>query len=393
MINDRMLALGKAPNPIRALYAYGLERKAQVGEDNVFDLSIGNPSIPAPPQVRATIEKLLEQPPEVLHGYTMSPGLMSVRQAVADNLSRRFGIAASASNVYMTTGATSALYIAVAAISNPGDEVIVNAPYFPEYRVMIESAQCICVEVPMRQSDFQLDIDLLRQAITSQTAAVVINSPNNPVGCIYSSENIQALAELLYEKQAEAGHPIYLISDEPYREITYGDQVPFTATFYENTIVCYSWAKSLSLPGERIGYVYVNDAMDNAADVSAAIAGAGRALGYICAPTLFQQVIQECIDCPTDVAAYARNREILTAGLDELGFEYIPPQGAFYLWVKALEPDAQAFSDRAKEFDLLIVPSDCFGAKGWVRASYCVSPQTIERSLEAWRKLKESYAS
>ncbi len=391
MINQRMLMLGKAPNPIRVLYAYGLERKAQVGEENVYDLSIGNPSIPAPAAVRTCIEHLLEEPAEELHGYTMSPGLMGTRQAVAANLSHRFGIEATAANVYMTSGATSALYISVAAITNPGDEVIVNAPYFPEYKVMIESAGCICVEVPMRASDFQLDIDLLGQAITAQTSAVVINSPNNPVGCIYTEENIMALAELLYLKQAEFGHPIYLISDEPYREITYGMTVPFTANYYDNTIVCYSWAKSLSLPGERIGYIYVSDRMEQCADVSAAVAGAGRALGYICAPALFQQVIEQCIDCPTDVAAYAHNRELLTSGLDELGFTYIPPDGAFYLWVKALEPDAQAFSDRAKEFDLLLVPSDCFGVKGWVRASYCVSAKTITDSLAAWKKLKESY--
>lgn len=392
MINNRMLALGKEPNPIRALYAYGLERKAEVGDENVFDLSIGNPSIPAPPQVRQCIEDLLQEPPEVLHGYTMSPGLMTTRQAVAANLQQRFGIPATAANVYMTSGATSALYISVAAITNPGDEVIVNAPYFPEYKVMIESAGCICVEVPMRPSDFQLDIDILRRAITSQTSAVVINSPNNPVGCVYTQDTIEALAALLYEKQAEFGHPIYLISDEPYREITYGVQVPFTADYYDNTIVCYSWAKSLSLPGERIGYIYVSDRMQDAADVSLAVAGAGRSLGYICAPALFQRVIEQCIDCPTEVEAYARNRALLTAGLDKLGYTYIPPDGAFYLWVKALEDDAQAFSDRAKEFDLLVVPSDCFGAKGWVRASYCVSAETVERSLGAWKALKESYA-
>lgn len=392
MINERMLMLGKQPNPIRALYAYGLQRRKEIGAENVYDLSIGNPSIPAPPAVRQCIERLLEEPAEELHGYTMSPGLMGTRQAVADNLRKRFGIPATAANVYMTAGATSALYISVAAITNPGDEVIVNAPYFPEYKVMIESAECTCVEVPMRESDFQLDIEALREAITERTAAVVVNSPNNPVGCVYTEQNIEDLAALLREKAIEVGHPIYLISDEPYREITYGVNVPFTANYYDDTIVCYSWAKSLSLPGERIGYVYVSDRMENAAEVSAAVAGAGRALGYICAPALFQRVIEQCIDSPTDVDAYARNREILTSGLDELGYIYIQPDGAFYLWVKALEDDAQAFSEHAKRFDLLVVPSDCFGAKGWVRAGYCVSSETIRGSLAAWKALKEDYA-
>ena len=392
MINERMLGLGKAPNPIRVLYAYGLQRKAEIGEENVYDLSIGNPSIPAPPAVRARIEELLEEPPEVLHGYTMAAGLASARQAVADNLRKRFGIQATAANVYLTAGATAALYITVAAITHPGDEVIVNTPYFPEYKVMTESAGATCIEVPTRESDFQLDIDALRAAINERTAAVVINSPNNPVGCIYTQENIEALAAMLEEKEEELGHPIYLISDEPYREITYGMEVPFTANFYRDTIVCYSWAKSLSLPGERIGYVYVSDNIPNAADVSAAIGGAGRALGFICAPALFQRVIETCIDEPTNVEAYAKNRELLTAGLDELGYRYIQPDGAFYLWVKALEDDAQAFSDKAKAHDLLLVPSDGFGVPGWVRASYCVSPECIKNSMVAWKALAEDYA-
>ena len=388
MINERMLGLGKQPNPIRVQYAYGLKRKAEIGEENVYDLSIGNPSIPAPKAVRERIEELLEEPPEVLHGYSMAAGLYSARQAVADNLRKRFGIAATPEQVYLTAGATAALYITTAAITNAGDEVIVNAPYFTEYKVMIESAQCTCVEVPMRQSDFQLDIEALDAAITPKTAAVVINSPNNPVGCIYTQENIEELAALLEKKEAELGHPIYLISDEPYREITYGKEVPFTANFYRDTIVCYSWAKSLSLPGERIGYVYVSDLMENAA----AVGGAGRALGFICAPVLFQRVIETCIEEPTDVEAYATNRKILTDMLDELGYTYIEPDGAFYLWVKALEDDSQAFCDKAREHDLLLVNSDCFGVAGWARAGYCVSADTIRNSRKAWEALKADYA-
>ena len=392
MINERMKRLGSQPNMIRKLYAYGLERKAEVGEENVYDYSIGNPSIPAPPAVRARIEELLEEPPEQLHAYTMSPGLQSVRQAVADNLNERFGIGATFDRIYMTTGATAALYITVAAITNPGDEVIVNVPYFAEYRVMTESAGCTLVEVPMREADFQLDIDALRAAITPKTSAVIINSPNNPVGCIYTQENIEALAALLVEKEQETGHPIYLISDAPYREITYGADVPFTASFYDDTIVCYSWAKSLSLPGERIGYVYVNNRMKDGDDVFAAVSGAGRALGFICAPVMFQRVIETCIGEPTNVDAYAENRAILCAMLDELGYTYIQPDGAFYLWVKALEEDDDAFSAAAQAHDLLLVPASCFGGHGWVRASYCISAECIKASRKAWEAVMKEYA-
>ena len=391
MINERMLGLGKQPNPIRVQFAYGLQRKAEIGDENVYDLSIGNPSIPAPPEVRARIEELLQEPPQQLHAYSMAAGLMSARQAIADNLRERFGIPATAANVYFTAGATAALYITTAAITHPGDEVIVNAPYFTEYKVMIETAQCTCIEVPMRQADFQLDIDALREAVNEKTAAVVINSPNNPVGCIYTQQNIEELAAMLSAKEEEFGHPIYLISDEPYREITYGKEVPFTANYYRDTIVCYSWAKSLSLPGERIGYIYVSDNMPDAADVSAAVGGAGRALGFICAPVLFQRVVETCVGLPTNVDAYAHNRELLCGILDDLGYDYIEPDGAFYLWVKALEDDSQAFVDKARSHDLLLVQSDCFGVPGWARAGYCVSAETIANSRKAWAALKEDY--
>ena len=393
MLNERMLGLGKEPSAIRALYAYGLQRKAVVGEDKVYDLSIGNPSIPAPDGVRKRIEELLPEPAEQLHGYTTAAGLESVRQAIADNLNERFGIGATADMFYLTAGATAALYITACAISQPGEEMIVNAPFFPEYRVVIESAGCTCVQVPMRSTDFQLDIDALREAINPNTTAVFVNSPNNPVGCVYTEQNIKDLADLLREKEAEYGRVIYLISDEPYREITYGVEVPFTASYYDDTIVCYSWAKSLSLPGERIGYVYVSNHMTDASEVYFAVAGAGRALGYVNAPVLFQRVVETCVGLPTNVEAYATNRELLTKGLDELGYTYIQPDGAFYLWVKALEDDAQAFSDKAKEHDLLVVASDSFGVGGWVRASYCVSAECIKGSLGAWKALKEDYAN
>ena len=244
----------------------------------------------------------------------------------------------------------------------------------------------------MRSDDFQLDVEAIGQAITSKTALVVINSPNNPVGCVYTAETMRNLAEMMTAKEEEYGHPIYLISDEPYREITYGAEVPFSANYYRDTVICYSWAKSLSLPGERIGYIYVSNAIPDDADVFAAVSGAGRALGNVCAPVLFQRAVQTCIDEPANVEAYARNREILMKGLDELGYEYIQPDGAFYLWVKALEDDAQAFSDKAKAHDLLIVASNSFGCGGWVRASYCVAPEVVEGSLKAWKALKADYA-
>ena len=392
MINPRMLALGQEPSAIRKLYAHGLRRAAEIGAENVFDYSIGNPSVPAPAGIADKIKELADADPVEVHAYSMSAGLHSTRKAVADNLKQRFGIPATPEHSDMTAGATAALDITLSALTTPGDEVIVNVPYFPEYRVMIETAKCTCVEVMMTAPEFQLDIDGLRAAINEKTSMIIINSPNNPVGCVYSEDNIKALAALMEEKQAEYGHPIYLLSDEPYREVVYDLDVPFAANYYQNTIVCYSWAKSLSLPGERIGYVYVSDRIDNADEVFAAVSGAGRALGFICAPVLFQQVIQDCIDLPTDVEAYRQNRQLLTDMLSELGFEFVNPDGAFYLWVKALEDDAQAFSDRAKTHELLLVPSDSFGMKGWVRCSYCISPETIKNSRAAWEALKQDYA-
>jgi aspartate aminotransferase len=290
-------------------------------------------------------------------------------------------------------GAAAALSICFTALTNPGDEIIVNTPYFPEYRVWAENAGCTCVEVPTRASDFLLDADALRQAITPKTRAVVVNSPNNPVGTVYPRQNLEELAAVLRDKQAEYGAPIFIVSDEPYRELAYGDaQVSWVPDIYENTLVCYSWSKSFSLPGERIGYVLVPPVAADARRLYLAVCGAGRVLGYVCAPTILQRAIAECVDLPSDVAAYERNRKLLTGMLDELGYEYIEPAGAFYLWMRALEPDAQAFSDRAKAHELLLVPSDSFGVGGWVRVSYCVSDQVILASRDAFAALKAEYA-
>lgn len=391
MVNERMYKLGSEPSAIRELFAYGMARKAEIGDENVFDFSIGNPSVPAPDAVKQAVLDLMEEPPTELHGYTPASGDPRVRATVADHIRRCYGVDATPGNVYLTAGAAAGLAISIAAISQPGDDVIVISPYFPEYKVFIESAGCTCVEVPAHVPDFQLDIEALDAAIGRKTSAVIINSPNNPVGAVYSRDNLEALAALLERKEAELGRKLYVISDEPYREITYGAEVPYVPCVYPRTIVCYSYSKSLSLPGERIGYLYVSDLMDDASEVSAAVAGAGRALGFICAPALFQRVIERCIDEPSDVEAYAANRTLLTEGLGALGYEFVEPQGAFYLWVRALEDDAQAFSDRAKAHELLLVPSDSFGVGGWVRVSYCVSREVIERSMPAFKALKESY--
>ena len=393
MINERMYGLGNEPSSIRELAAYGTARKAQIGAENVFDYSLGNPSVPAPVAVASSAMNLLANTPAVeLHGYSASAGLADVRATIADSIQRRFGVPATAGNVYMTAGAAGSLIISISAVTQPGDEVIVISPYFPEYKVWIETARCTCVEVPAHVPDFQLDIDALDAAIGPKTSIVIINSPNNPTGAVYSRENLEAFAALLARKEAELGRPLFVISDEPYREIVYaGIEVPYVPTIWPRTIVCYSYSKSLSLPGERIGYVYVSDLMEDAKDVFSAVAGAGRALGYVCAPVLFQRVIAACVDEPSDVVAYEENRRLLTEGLSALGYEYVEPQGAFYLWVRALEDDAQAFSDRAKAHELLIVPSDSFGVGGWIRLSYCIARETIVNSMPAFAALAEEY--
>lgn len=391
MYNETMYERGNAPSAIRELFAYGMERKAQIGEDKVFDFSIGNPSVPAPDSVAETIRELADMAPAQLHAYSAAQGLESTRAAIAENLNKRFGTHYTADNLYLTMGAAACLSACFTALIKPGDEIIVIAPYFPEYRIWIEFAGGVCVEVPAREDNFQIDLDALEQAITEKTKAVVINTPNNPVGTVYTRETLEGLADVLVQAEQRFGHDIYLISDEPYRELTYGVEVPWVPAIYPNTLVCYSWSKSLSLPGDRIGYVLVPNEVHDSREVYLAVCGAGRSLGYICAPVFFQRVIERCVDEPTNVEAYAVNREIFTHALDELGYEYIEPDGAFYLWIKALEPDAQAFSNKAKEHELLLVPSDSFGVDGWVRAGYCIDKSTIEHSIPAFAALKADY--
>lgn len=390
-INEKSYAYGAQKSSIREIAAYGGARKAQIGAENVFDFSLGNPSIPAPESVRASIARALELPPTQLHGYTPAPGLPAAREAVAASLNRRFGTSYAAGDVYLTCGAAASLSISFHALVNPGDEVIVIAPYFPEYRVWIETAGATCVEVMADPETFQIDVPAVAAAINERTKAIVINSPNNPVGSVYAQKNLEDLAVALHDAQKRLGTQVYLISDEPYREITYGADVPWVPAIYDRTIVCYSYSKSLSLPGERIGWVLVPNTNPEHDRLVLAVAGAGRKLGFVCAPALFQHVVIDCVDEPTDVEAYAENRRALTEGLSALGYEYIEPQGAFYLWVKALEPDANAFFERAKALELLPVPSDSFGCPGWVRVGYCVSKEIIVNSMPAWKKLAESY--
>lgn len=390
-INEKSYAYGAQKSSIREIAAYGSARKAQIGAENVFDFSLGNPSIPAPESVRASIARALELPPTQLHGYTPAPGLPAAREAVAASLNRRFGTSYAAGDIYLTCGAAASLSISFHATVNAGDEVIVIAPYFPEYRVWIETAGATCVEVMADAKTFQIDVDAVAAAITERTKAVIINSPNNPVGSVYAEQNLRDLAAALAATEERLGTQIYLVADEPYREITYGAEVPWVPAIYDRTIVCYSYSKSLSLPGERIGWVLVPNTNPDHDELVLSVAGAGRKLGFVCAPALFQHVVIDCVDEPTDVEAYAENRRALIEGLSELGYEYIEPQGAFYLWVKALESDANAFFERAKALELLPVPSDSFGCPGWVRVGYCVSHETIVNSMPAWKKLAESY--
>ncbi|MDE7320963.1 MAG: pyridoxal phosphate-dependent aminotransferase, partial [Lachnospiraceae bacterium] len=392
MLNEQMYEYGSKSSVIRELFAYGLERKKIVGEDKVYDFSIGNPSIPAPAEVKEALLELLEEPAEALHGYSPAAGDPEVRKTLADSVNRKFGTRYTADNFYMTVGAAASLSIIVKALTNPGDEYITFAPFFPEYTVWVETAGAKLAVTPADTKDFQIDFEAFEKLLSPKTKGIIINSPNNPSGVVYSEETIQRLSELLTKKQKEYGTSIYLITDEPYREIVYdGMEVPFVPNYYKNTLVCYSYSKSLSLPGERIGYIIVPDEADDGKKVMAAVAGAGRALGYVCAPVLFQKAIARCVDVPCDVSAYKKNRDLLYHGLTELGYECVRPQGAFYLFVKSPEPDAKAFSERAKKYDVLVVPGDSFGCTGYLRVSYCVSEQTIKDALPVFAEIMKEY--
>ncbi len=389
MSAEYMYELGNKKSVIRELFTYGQQRAAEVGADKVYDFSIGNPSIPAPPAVKEAILELMEQPSLQVHGYTPAQGDGEVRQALADSINRKHAVACTPDLLYMTCGAAASLCCCIRAVTNPGDEWIVLAPFFPEYRCFVEAqGGKLVVSEPDRES-FQIDFADLESRLNERTRAVIMNSPNNPSGVVYSAEVIERLAELLCEKSAQYGHPIYLLADEPYAEIVYeGVQVPYVPEYYENTFVCYSYSKSLSLPGERIGYIYVHERMEEAQKIYTAINGAGRSLGYVCAPSLFQKVVGRCVDVLPDVAGYQKNRGILYNALTEYGYTCVKPQGAFYLFVKTPWEDSEVFCEYAKtHYDLLLVPSDSFGVKGYMRISYCVSYEMIKRSLPAFREL------
>ena len=393
MYSEDMFALGAQPSVIRELFEYGKQRKAAIGEENVFDFSLGNPSVPAPPIVNETIKKLCDTMVSTeLHGYTSAVGDTGVRQSIADYLNRTHGTHFSAANFYMTAGAAASLSITFKALTEPGDEIILFAPFFPEYSVFTKAAGAAPVVVKCRENDLQIDFDALEKAVNTNTKAVVVNSPNNPSGVVLSEETILALCDFLRRKEKEFGKPIFLISDEPYRELVYGNvKVPYLTKYYDNTIVCYSFSKSLSLPGDRIGYILVPDEVADSRKIYLAVCGAGRALGYVCAPSLFQFLIPACLGHTGDIAAYQHNRDLLVNAFEEYGFRVAKPDGAFYLFLKSPVEDAKAFCEKAKEFELLLVPSDSFGFPGYVRVAYCVAADMIERSLPAFKKLAESY--
>ncbi|MCI8599649.1 MAG: pyridoxal phosphate-dependent aminotransferase [Lachnospiraceae bacterium] len=392
MISEECYELGSKSSIIREIFAFGLQRKAEVGADKVFDFSLGNPSIPAPDSVKQAIIDLMEQPAEEVHAYSPAPGDAKVRKIIADSLNRRFGESFTEKNIFMTCGAAASLNICFKALANPGDEFVTFAPFFPEYRCWVEGVGATLQVVQPHLPDFQIDFEGLEKILSPRTKAVIINTPNNPSGVVYSLDTIQKLTELLKKKSEIYQKPIYLITDEPYREIVYDEiEVPYLTKYYENTLVCYSYSKSLSLPGERIGYIVIPDRLTDYERISPAIAGAARVLGFVCAPSLFQQVVAKCVEDTGDISAYKENRDLLIEGLTKLGYTCVTPQGAFYLFMKALEPDAATFCERAKKYDLLLVPSDDFGCQGYVRIAYCVARETIQNSMTAFEKLMQEY--
>lgn len=392
MFNKDMHTLGSNRSVIRELFEFGKKMAAEKGADKVYDFSLGNPSVPAPTAVKKAIEKNIGLPNStVLHGYSSAQGDADVRKAIADHIEKKFGAKADPDLIYMTVGAAAALCITLKALKEEGDNFVCFAPFFPEYSVFTAATGASLKVVPM-QNDCKMNLVKAEELIDKNTKGIIINSPNNPSGAVYSEEEIKALCSLLESKSMEYGHPIFIISDEPYREIVYdGIFVPYLMNYYKDVVVCYSYSKSLSLPGERIGYIAINPQATDAQNLYFAVCGAGRVLGYVCAPHLFQRILIDCVDAPSDVEAYDKNRKLLYSSLTEIGFECIKPQGAFYLMVKSPEEDANAFSERAKTFGLLIVPGDTFGAPGFVRISYCVSYDMIVRSIPAFKELYLTY--
>lgn len=390
MINQKNLELGTARSSIRELFEYGKKQAEIIGADNVFDFSLGNPSTPAPQPVNdAILDILTSCDPVTVHGYTSAQGSFQTRKAIADSINRRFGMNAAADEIYITCGAAAALCCTFGALTENSDtEFVAIAPYFPEYKVFVEGAGAKLRVVEADTTHFQINFDKLEKAINKNTSAIIINSPNNPSGVVYSKDTIVRLASLLTAKSEEYGHQIYIICDEPYRELVYGDaEVPYVPKIYKNTVICYSYSKSLSLPGERIGYVYVPECADDSKLIYAAVAGAGRSMGYVCAPSLLQQVIARCVDLKPDLTDYETNRKLLLDSLTSFGYECAAPDGAFYLFLKAPNGDGNAFSEMAKKKNLLVVSGESFGCPEYVRISYCVDTEMIKRALPYFKEL------
>ncbi len=391
MINEKMYALGSTRSKIRELFEYGKTLAEKIGSDNVYDYTLGNPSVPCPEEVTEVIKSEIENP--MVHGYTSAQGNLGARKAVCDYNYSRYGFKLDENLTYITCGAAAGLSITLKAlISSSSDKVIAFAPYFPEYKVFVENAGAELLVCSCDEKTFSIDFSAFENLLCKDVQAVIINSPNNPSGTVYSEEDIKTLADILNKKQLEYGHAIYLIADEPYREILFDGAVcPFIPSYYSNTVVCYSFSKALSIPGERIGYVSVSPNAENANKLYLAIAGAGRSFGYVCAPSLFQKVMERCIDKVSDISIYKDNRDTLVKMLSKYGFTCNNPNGAFYVFMKSPTTSAEEFCDYAKTLGLLLVPSDSFGIKGYVRLATCVSPSLILRSEGAFKKLSEHY--
>ena len=392
MINPESLALGTKRNTIMELADYGRSRAAVIGKENVFDFSIGNPSVPAPPEVNAAILDIIQNMDSLaVHSYTATMGDMNTRAIIAADMNVRFGCEAKAEELLLCCGAAPEVAAVCKALTTAGSEIFVFAPYFPEYKPYIEQAGSAFRVVPADEPHFQLNLTALEEMLTPNTSAVIVNNPNNPVGSVYSAATIEKLAALLERKSAEFGHRIYIIADEPYRELVYGDAVvPFIPHIYPHTVVCYSYSKSLSLPGERMGYIYVPTTAEQGRELYFAIIGAARAMGHVCAPSLMQLVLQRCAHLKPDLSVYDRNRRTLLEALRSYGYEIVEPEGAFYLFLKAPGGDDRAFSQKAMAKDLLLMPSSDFGWPGYLRLCYCVSYDTVVRSLPVFKALAEA---
>ena len=393
MVNNKMYELGTKKSTIRTIFEFGRKRAAEVGEENVYDFSLGNPNVPTPDFIKeAAVDILTNMEPAAIHGYTVAPGNPQVRKALADSINSRFGMHITEKNLFMTAGAAASITICFKALSQPEDEYITFAPFFPEYRAFVESVGGKLVVVPAQPEDWQIDFAAFERLVTNHTKAVIVNSPNNPSGAVYSEETIKKLAQILQAKEKEYHHPIFIIADEPYREIAFeGYTVPYIPKYYDNTLVCYSYSKSFSLPGERIGYIVVPDTVASFEKVYGAIAGAARVLTHVNAPSLWQLVVGRCANMPSDISTYVKNGQLLYQGLVDAGFECVKPQGAFYLFPKCLEEDDYAFCEKARKYDLLLVPGTDFGCPGYFRAAYCIKTETIEKSLPLFKKLAAEY--